>query len=140
MDCSLPGSSVHGILQTRILEWVAMLFSRDLADPGIKPVSPGSPALQAYSLLLSQQGSPSYAHHGGNNTLLVRLHLVMCMRACTSAFDSGLSWSEHCSQTAGFLRVGNVSGVSSLPSTGPGTQYIRVINYPSFPGLSQAHI
>ena len=28
MDCSLPGSSVHGILQARILEWVAVLFSR----------------------------------------------------------------------------------------------------------------
>ena len=28
MDCSLPGSSVHGILQARILEWVAMLSSR----------------------------------------------------------------------------------------------------------------
>ena len=28
MDCSLPGSSVHGILQARILEWVAMPFSR----------------------------------------------------------------------------------------------------------------
>ena len=28
MDCSLPGSSVHGILQARILEWVAITFSR----------------------------------------------------------------------------------------------------------------
>ena len=28
MDCSLPGSSVHGILEARILEWVAMPFSR----------------------------------------------------------------------------------------------------------------
>ena len=28
MDCSLPGSSVHGILQTTIMVWVAMLFSR----------------------------------------------------------------------------------------------------------------
>ena len=28
MDCSPPGSSVHGILQARILEWVAILFSR----------------------------------------------------------------------------------------------------------------
>ena len=28
MDCSLPGSSVHGILQAKILEWVAMPFSR----------------------------------------------------------------------------------------------------------------
>ena len=29
MDCSLPGSSVHGILQTRILGWVAMPFSKE---------------------------------------------------------------------------------------------------------------
>ena len=28
MDCSLPGSSVHGIFQARILEWVAIFFSR----------------------------------------------------------------------------------------------------------------
>ena len=28
MDCSLPGSSVHGFLQARILEWVAVSFSR----------------------------------------------------------------------------------------------------------------
>ena len=28
MDCSLPGFSVHGILQVRILEWVAIPFSR----------------------------------------------------------------------------------------------------------------
>ena len=28
MDCSLPGSSVHGILQARILEWVAISYSR----------------------------------------------------------------------------------------------------------------
>ena len=30
MDCSLPGSSVHGILQARILEWVAISFSRGI--------------------------------------------------------------------------------------------------------------
>ena len=30
MDCSLPGSSVHGILQARFLEWVAISFSRKL--------------------------------------------------------------------------------------------------------------
>ena len=37
MDCSPPGSSVHGILQARILEWVTMPSSRDLPDPEIKP-------------------------------------------------------------------------------------------------------
>ena len=39
MDCSLPGSSVLGILQARILEWVIMPSSSDLPDPGIKPKS-----------------------------------------------------------------------------------------------------
>ena len=33
MDCSLPGSSVHGILQARILEWVIMTFSRGSSWP-----------------------------------------------------------------------------------------------------------
>ena len=39
LDCNLPGSSVHGISQVRILEWVAISFSRDLPDPGIEPTS-----------------------------------------------------------------------------------------------------
>ena len=39
MDCSLLGSFVHGILQVRILEWVAMPSSRDLLSPGVEPVS-----------------------------------------------------------------------------------------------------
>ena len=33
MDCSEPGSSVHGILQARILEWVAVPFSRGFSQP-----------------------------------------------------------------------------------------------------------
>ena len=37
--CSPPGSSVHGILQARILEWVACPPPGDLPDPGIKPTS-----------------------------------------------------------------------------------------------------
>jgi len=39
MDHSPPGSSVHEILQARVLEWVAVSFSRDLPGPGIKPTS-----------------------------------------------------------------------------------------------------
>ena len=33
VDCSLPGSSIHGILQARILEWVAISFSRGSSRP-----------------------------------------------------------------------------------------------------------
>ena len=40
MNCSSPGSFVHGILQARTLEWVAFPFSRGLSDPRIKPKSP----------------------------------------------------------------------------------------------------
>ena len=47
MDCSLPGCSVHGLLQARILEWVAFPSPEDLSDPGIEP---RSPALQADTL------------------------------------------------------------------------------------------
>ena len=57
MDCSPPGSSVHGISQARILEWVTISFTRSLPDPGIKLMSP---AWQVNSLPLSQQGSPMY--------------------------------------------------------------------------------
>ena len=44
MDGSPAGSSVHGIFQARILEWVAISYSGDLSDPGIEPKSPASPA------------------------------------------------------------------------------------------------
>ena len=54
MDSSPPGSSVHGILQARILEWVAISFSKDLPDPGTEP---GSPALQVDSLPSESPGN-----------------------------------------------------------------------------------
>ena len=47
--------TVHGILQARILEWVAFPFSRDFPNPGIEP---RSPTLQADSLLVEPQGKP----------------------------------------------------------------------------------
>ena len=47
MDYSLPGSSMHIILQARILEWVAIPSPGDLPNPGIEPQSL---ALQADSI------------------------------------------------------------------------------------------
>ena len=44
-DCSPPGSSVHGILQATILEWLTMPPPGDLPDPGIEQASPSYPAL-----------------------------------------------------------------------------------------------
>ena len=45
LDYSPPGSSLHGIVQARILEWVAISTPEDLSHPGIKPKSLMSPAL-----------------------------------------------------------------------------------------------
>ena len=45
MDCSLPGSSVHGISQARTLEWVAISFSRGSSHPGNKTTPLASPEL-----------------------------------------------------------------------------------------------
>ena len=72
---SLPGSSVHGILQARKLEWVAMPSSGDLPDPGIEPVSVSlmspalsggffttSPPLQYSTTVLSVLSPPQIIH------------------------------------------------------------------------------
>ena len=51
--CDSMDYIVHGILQGRILEWVAFPFSRNLPNSGIQP---GSPTLQADSLPVEPQG------------------------------------------------------------------------------------
>ena len=55
MDCSPPGSSVHGILQARILEWVAISFSRGSSRPRDRTQVP---ALQADALTSEPPGKP----------------------------------------------------------------------------------
>jgi len=43
MDCNLPGSSIHGILQAGILEWVVIPFSRGSSQPRDRTLVVGSP-------------------------------------------------------------------------------------------------
>ena len=49
----MPSSSACGVFQAKILEWVAISFSRDLPNPGIKPGSLKSPALAGRFLTTS---------------------------------------------------------------------------------------
>ena len=68
MDCSLPGSSVHGIFQARILEWVGISYSRESSSVDSLPTAPpGKPYMYIYTiyiywsssmLLASQQPKP----------------------------------------------------------------------------------
>ena len=58
-NCSPPGSFVHGILQARMLEWVAMLYSRGSFQPGTEPTSLTSNLhWQAGPLPLAPSGKP----------------------------------------------------------------------------------
>ena len=58
MDCSLADSSLHGIFLARMLEWVAVPFSRRPSQSRNWTASPLSPALQAGCLPLHCWGSP----------------------------------------------------------------------------------
>ena len=74
-DCSIPGSSVHRILQVRILEWVAIPFSGSSQPRDQTP----SPALQADSLPSEPPGKPinGILHHKNRDLmfyLLIRMN------------------------------------------------------------------
>ena len=55
VDCSPPGPSIHGILQARILDWVAISFSRGFPRPRDRI---RSPALQADAVTSEPPGKP----------------------------------------------------------------------------------
>ena len=73
MDCSLLDFSIHGILQARLLVWVAIPCPGALPDPGIKP---GSPALQADSLPSEPPGKPQIYVYVQLNHFVVHLKLI----------------------------------------------------------------
>ena len=83
MDCSLPGFSVHGIFQARILKWVAISFSGDLPNPGIKPKSP---KLQTDSLPSEPPGKPCWPH---SRCLIIICWFIDC-------YKPSLFSSENC--------------------------------------------
>ena len=62
MDCSLPGSSVHGVLHARIPEWVAMPTPGDLPDLEIEPTPPAPPAQQTDFFTTEPLGKPKYVY------------------------------------------------------------------------------
>ena len=94
MDCSLPGSPVHGILQARILEWVAISFSRGSSWPRDQSSFP-----------LCHLGSPN-SFFGSvwsvNVFLISRSHIILFLKsprlllldACTKKKCLSFSWDD----------------------------------------------
>ena len=79
MNRSPPVSSVHGILQARILEWAVMPSSRGSSNPGIRPGSFMSPALgrRFFSASTSWE-APRLAEYKGSNIFCQRTTRYMC--------------------------------------------------------------
>ena len=75
MDCSLPGSSVHGILQAIILSGMPFLSPGDLPNPGIEPMSP---ALAGGFFTTEPPGQPN----------LGRLSMILPIGKCTSVDEN----------------------------------------------------
>ena len=78
MDCSPPGSSVHGILQERIPGWIATSFSRGSSPPGVKqliiwvcvyPIFPITMQAHVYPPLYLQFSSVQLSHSVVSNSL-----------------------------------------------------------------------
>ena len=76
MDFNPLGSSVHGIFQARVLEWVAISTPGDLPDPGIELMSPASPAMAGRFFTTAPPGKPLYAL--GNQNIHV-MHFIVIL-------------------------------------------------------------
>ena len=80
--CDPMDYTVHGLLQARILEWVAFPFSRGSSNQEIKP---RSPALRVDSLPAEPQGKPVYVYMCV--FMYIRGCISMCIRALLSLFS-----------------------------------------------------
>ena len=73
MDCSLPGSSVHGIFQARVLEWGAIAFSESSPKPmSIESVMPSNHLILCRPLLLLSSIFPSIRVFSNESGLRIR--------------------------------------------------------------------
>ena len=82
MDYSPPGSSVHGVFQVRILQWVAISYFRGSSQPGMEPVSP--------CLLHWQVDSLSLHHVWCHKVKVKPLVAQSCPPSCPTLWTYGL--------------------------------------------------
>ena len=101
MDRSPPGYSVHGILQARILKWVAIPPPRDLPHPGIKPASLMSPALAGrfFTLSITWEALSSYAcvsiSHSVVSNIPTTIYKIKGFPGGASGKDPACQWMGH---------------------------------------------
>ncbi|KAI4548585.1 hypothetical protein MG293_000915 [Ovis ammon polii] len=127
MDCSLPGSSIHGIFQARVLEWGAIAFSGHL--PNLR-MELGSPALQVDSLV------KEYANQMECSCSVMSDYVRPCDCSPTGSFIHGVSpalltldmykWTSLVAQTSCPTLCNPING--SLPGSAiPGILQARIL-------------
>ena len=116
MDCSVPGSSVHGISQGKNtgVGCHFLLRGGDLPDPGIKPAPLESPTLQADSLPLNHLGSPKGPSQFSSVTQLcpTLCHPMDCSTSGLPVHHQLLEFTQTCVH-----RVSDAIQSSHLPSS-----------------------
>ena len=79
MDCSLPGSSIHGILQARLLEWGAIAFSEDLYIENyktlIKEIKEDTNTWEKYTMFMDQKNQYSENEYTTQTNLQIQCNL-----------------------------------------------------------------
>ena len=102
MDCSPPGSSVHGISQARILEWVAISSSMGSSQPRDWTYRPASPALQADSFTTKPPRKPQ-KHLCSTNMYMDEY--LSCVISENFSGNSDFSWVIHLNCTRPFVSL-----------------------------------
>ena len=78
IDCSPPGSSVHGIFQARILEWVAIFCSRGSSQIRTEPASLVFPALVGGFFTSAPPGKPTIERVTGRKARGLQTEEIAC--------------------------------------------------------------
>ena len=131
MDCSPPGSSVHGILQARILEWVAMLSPEDLhLFQGLTPCLLDLLHWQANSLPLARLGIPQNLCFASIVALLLRSCAALCLVAQSCPILCGpRSCSPPGCAVRGVLQEEDWRGLFMTQGWDPGLLHCRQLLY-----------
>ena len=127
MDCSPPGSSVLGILQARILEWVAISFSRNSSRPGDQ--TRVSCIAGRFFYRLSYKGSPCLGvlfpgSSAGNPSAMPKISMLFIL-----SYKSALrGWG--CSHSLGILKCNMKYEINFYPNLKTGS--FCIIFFPHF--------
>ena len=107
MDCSLPGSSVHGIFQARILDWVAISFSRGSSSPRHQT----EVSCIAGGFFTNWATREAQLLHAGHN---FKVHVYWFTRSLTQPYEMGIKMVSFPDEKSEIQKLSNLPVVPQL--------------------------